>query len=448
MPETTELSISELRKNRGASVLSSDQPDGKSDAHDNDNGNGSTFASRSRASAQAHPLATRPATQTRALQRATPLEFDTQPEGEAPMNLPFDPMRVVEAVLRNWWLCLLIAIAFGGGVGAFMFTRPHTIATIELIKKDAPTLFRATEGGESYKPPQYADGTLVNLMKSPEVVRRVSARTPMVVGKMISGAELGRQLLANQEPQSDLVQLAYKGDENMTVASKLVYIFGEEIVQFMRELQAREGNDIATFIGKKLEIVERDLADNEKQLASVPPELRTLDSDQQLQAYLKQLTELDTQYSMAEIDVRAANPLQEKLQTEKDALVALQAKYTDENPLVQDQMAKIKAMEKQADNQNKGPTPKGFDGKTALSNYAPSKALLMKLEQIDKLRKETQKKIDALSHNNMGYVIIEKPAHGARSNAHDVDEPATRGTTLRAGCVGLLPNFSKIRTRQ
>ncbi|MGZ4965363.1 MAG: polysaccharide biosynthesis/export family protein, partial [Limisphaerales bacterium] len=250
-----------------------------------------------------------------------------------------------------------------------------------------------------------ADGTLISLMKSPEVIRRVSARTPLVIGKTISGAELGRQLLANQEPQSDLVQLAYKGGENMTVASKLVYIYGEEIVQFMREMQAREGNDIAIFIGKKLEIVERDLADNEKQLASVPAELRTLDSDQQLQAYLKQITDLDTQYSMAEIDVRAANPVQEKLQVEKDALVTLQAKYTDENPLVQDQMAKIKAMERQAEAQNKGPTAKGFDGKTALSNYAPSKALLMKLEQIDKLRKETQKKIDALSHNNMGYVI-------------------------------------------
>ncbi|MGZ4963070.1 MAG: hypothetical protein ACXWC8_10990, partial [Limisphaerales bacterium] len=62
MPETTELSISELRKNRGASVLSSDQPGGESDAHANRTGTGnhSTFANGSRTSTQAHPLATRP----------------------------------------------------------------------------------------------------------------------------------------------------------------------------------------------------------------------------------------------------------------------------------------------------------------------------------------------------------------------------------------------------
>lgn len=417
MPESTELSISELRKNRGASVLSSDPKDGATEqngngTHGSNGTNGSAFANSPRSSTQARPLATRPATQTRALQRPAPLDFDAAPPAEPPMNLPFDPMRIVEAVLRKWWLCFLVALAFGGAMFAFSFMRPHTTATLELIRRDAPVLFRGTEGAESYKPVVYADGTLVNLMRSPEVLRRVSARTPMVLGRMIPTSQLGRELLANQEQQTDLIQLAYKGGEDMTSASKLTYIYAEEVVQYLREMQSRDGVDMAAYITRKLEAVERDLVENEKQLAAIPPELRTLDADKQLEVLLTKKTEYDTQYAMAEIDVRAANPLQEKLQNEKDALVALQAKYTDENPLVQDQMAKIKAMEKQLEDQNKGPAPKGFDGKTALSNYAPSRALLMKLEQIDKLRQENQKKIDALSHSDVSYIQV-KSRHSA-----------------------------------
>ena len=149
------------------------------------------------------------------------------------------------------------------------------------------------------------------------------------------------------------------GPENITVASKVAYLYAEEVVQYLREMQSREGNDVAAYIAKKLEIVQRDLAETEKHLAAIPPELRTLDADKQLEVLLTKKTEYDTQYAMAEIDVRAANPLQEKLQAEKDALVTLQSKYTDENPLVQDQIAKIKAMEKQMASQNRsGPLRK------------------------------------------------------------------------------------------
>jgi len=405
MPESTELSISDLRKNRGAAELSSDQT--KTSSNGNGNGHGAHFANTARTSTQEQPLATRPVTQTRTVQRAGAFEFDaTEKQAEGTMKLPFDPMRLVDALLRNWWLCLLMALTFGGAMFAYSFLRPHTMASVDLIRRDAPILFRGTEGAESYKPVTYADGTILNLMRSPEVVRRVSARTPMVLGKQFAPAQLGRELWVNQQQQTDMIQLGYKGGENIVTASKLAYVYAEEVVQYLREIQAREGTDMASYISNKLAIVERDLVENEKLLAAIPPELRTFDADKQLEVLLTKKTEYDTQYAMAEIDVRAANPLQEKLQAERDALVALQAKYTDENPLVQDQVAKIKAMEKQFDDQNKAPAPKGFDGKTTLGNYAPSKALLMKLEQIDKLRQENQKKIEALSHNNIDYVII------------------------------------------
>lgn len=401
MPESTELSISDLRKNRGAAELSSDQTQTSS------NSNGVHYANNGRRPTQDRPLAMRTATQTRAIQRAGAFDFDTEEkQAEGTMNLPFDPMRLVEALLRNLWLCLLIGLVFGGAMFAYAFLRPHTMASIDLIRRDAPVLFRGTEGAEVYKPMTYADGTILSLMRSPEVVRRISARTPMVLGKQIPPTQIGRELFANQQQQSDIIQLGYKGGEDLVTASKMTYLYAEEVVQYLKEIQARDGMDMANYVSNKLAAVERDLAENEKQLAAIPPELRTFDADKQLEVLLTKKTEYDTQYAMAEIDVRAANPLQEKLQQERDTLVGLQARYTDENPLVQDQMAKIKAMEKQIDDRNKAPTPKGFDGKSELENYAPSKALLMKLEQIDKLRQENQKRIGALSHNNINYVII------------------------------------------
>src|SRR6059058_974461 len=108
MPESTELSFSDLRKNRGAAELSSDQT--KASSNGSSNGNGAHFNNKGgRTSTQERPLATRPAAQTRALQRPGAFEFDAaQNEAEGTMKLPFDPMRLLEALLRNLWVCILI----------------------------------------------------------------------------------------------------------------------------------------------------------------------------------------------------------------------------------------------------------------------------------------------------------------------------------------------------
>ena len=82
----------------------------------------------------------------------------------------------------------------------------------------------------------------------------------MVLGKQFSGSQLGRELWANQQQQSDIIQLGYKGGEDIVTASKLTYIYAEEVVQYLKEMQARDGTDMANYISRKLEVVERDLA--------------------------------------------------------------------------------------------------------------------------------------------------------------------------------------------
>ena len=325
-----------------------------------------------------------------------------EPEDEKPVELPFDPARLFDAWLRRWYLWLTAGLVMGGLAAGWYFPKNHTTAAMQLIRRDVPILFRASELGDAFKPQQFNDQTLVTLVRSPEIFQRVSERThPHIpVGK------LAPVLMAAPERDTDLVTLTYKGQDTPQVAIQILNIFAEEIVRFTQEMQAKEGSDVAKSLSDKLAVVETNLASVSQEMTQFPPELKVLDTDKQTEAYLVQLSDLEVKYELVRIELEASNPAADRLQLARDELATLLIRYTEAHPLVRDAQARVNALEKQFAASTNGPA--GTNAKSKLSAVPPTaqnRLLAKQLEEIQSLRQKVQEKLSGLSGKNMGYAV-------------------------------------------
>ena len=390
MNDEDELSISDLRNKRGdASPVSTAGEENFSRGK-----NGEETFSQGRTVLNSRPIP-----------RAPQLSFESEPGKEESMSLPFDPVRAIDAVRRRWYWWLGLGVIVGAAIFCWFYFATNSLATLQLIRRDVPMLFRASEAGEAFKPQQFAEQTLATLITSPEVFRRVSARTNW----KIPAWKLGMVLFAKPEKETELVTLVYMGNDKPPLAATLLNYFAEEIVGFTKEMQAREGNEMMNFLGNKLGIIETNLAAISEEMKAIPPELKFLDADKQTEAYLVQLSDLDAKYELARIDLEASNPAAEKLQLAKEELATLLLKYTEAMPAVQDQQKKIKALEIQLASEANSPAQTGA-GNSAngirFSTNPQTRALAKQLEQIKSLRENIQKKLNGLSEKNFSYAMI------------------------------------------
>lgn len=337
----------------------------------------------------------------RPLPKRPQFEFDDEPDSnsEAPAKLPFDPARLVDALMRHWFLWVNAGLFCAAAVCYWYLSKPHTMATMQLIRRDPPMLFRASDTGEAFKPQQFTDQTITTLARSPELFQRISARTE----PRISVGKLGASLFAAPERDTELLTLMYKGPQPAPVAVNLLNIFAEELVRFTQEMQMREGQEVVRSLGEKLATVETNLVVVEGDLQRIPPEMKFTDPDRQTEAYLVQLSELDMKYELARIDMNVNDPAAEKLQAARDELASLLVRYTEAHPLVQDQQARVAALEKQlAATTNL--TATGIPGN--LPPGSRNRLALKQLEEVKALRQSIHDKLNSLSKTNLGYAFL------------------------------------------
>jgi protein involved in polysaccharide export with SLBB domain/capsular polysaccharide biosynthesis protein len=380
MSDPTELSISDLYKKREDVVAPLPQPE---ERRGDDRGD--------RASGQEN---------YRPRQSGGPrMPFETEGREEGPTKLPFDPVRLIDAVTRRWYVWVLTGLIFGGAALSWCYVKTKTMATMQLIRRDAPLDLRANDTGDSYKPQQLSDATLASVIRSPDIYRQVSEQSH------ISARTLTRNLFATPQQDSQIVDLFYTGHDTPQRAVELLNMYGDEIVRFTRDMQIHDGTETATFLADKLNMVQTNLDDVEKQMMAIPLEQRVMDTDQQTASYLAQLSELNVKYELARIDLESENPVADKLQMAKDELAQLQVRYTDAHPAVQQQMATIKALENELATAIKSaPALDGTDFRPMPT--AKNKAQIKQMEEIKALRNSVQHKLDALGHKNLNYVLF------------------------------------------
>jgi protein involved in polysaccharide export with SLBB domain/capsular polysaccharide biosynthesis protein len=352
MIEETELSISELRRKKrstGSSEGPSTHENGHGhphgNGHANGNGKGKIFAEEETWARTA--TAEEPQPEARFQSAATPNPSPrSSHEDDDAIRLPFDVIRLLDAIKRKFFLCVLAALVFGGIGLSWLYFGQKSQIVVELVHRETPALFRGGSGDEnasSFAPPKYTDQAIVNMVQSSDLLRRISSKSK----DKVPPAQLAQSILVYPDHDSESIMIAFKGHATPAQAVERANLAANEVVEFTKELQVREARTIYNFLGDKLATVNREIASIEGDSKKTASETQPVDVDQQAKALQTQLIDLETKYEMLKIDLEANNPLNDKLQAARDELAEMLSKYTEEHPFVQRQREKIKDLEAQ-----------------------------------------------------------------------------------------------------
>lgn len=276
-------------------------------------------------------------------------------------SLPFDLVRLLAAVMRGWWMILaggLGLACLAATAGWFKFETYYT-ATVQIIRRELPNSFRASDLGEAFKPRQFSVGTVTAMMRSPELLARVGAQAR----PRLSGRQIGSGLMITPERNTDLITITLKTRESAVATAALLNLYAQQVVDFTKGLQAQEAAELDTFLREQLARTESELAAANQALLTFSQDASFFSSEKEAESYLRALSEaelrlqtarleregLDFRIAAAERELVQQDPQKLKLTEARDRLAALRTQYTDLNPLVIEQLAAVRALEQQTE---------------------------------------------------------------------------------------------------
>jgi uncharacterized protein involved in exopolysaccharide biosynthesis len=278
------------------------------------------------------------------------------PEKAGP-NLPFDLLRLIAALLRNWKWEILAGLVFAGLlflVGLLKFETTYVVST-ELIRREANTTIRASLLGDAFKPRQVTVQTIVELMQSPKLLDRVgSLATPPM-----SGLAVGSLLTIKPEKETDLIEVTVKAKGNAQGATDLINLYAREVVALTAQMQSDEAAELDKFLRDQISRIDSQLDSINKELLDFSRENDFYGDDREVEAYLKEAGDTDEQIQTAKTDLETVDfriasvehelaqqdPLAIKMNLAKSELDTLRTSYTDASPLVKNAKARLDAIQ-------------------------------------------------------------------------------------------------------
>src|SRR5438270_98840 len=251
-------------------------------------------------------------------------EWERQAETEFSSNgkpAPgFNAWPLMEKLLRSWyWLllggCILAGVAL---VAATLVWQTRYTATAQLLRFETPN------NSELFKPRPIAEQTFASMMRSPKLLRDVSA----LAKPAISPERLASSLVVVPERNSDVVSVSITALDP-EVAINVANLFATEAVQFSKDMQIEEAKAANVYYTNQLAEMDRD-----RKVLIVEMQEAARDAARSA-IHPSQLTD---KFQVA---------LAEKVQAAREELVNLLAKYTDAHPTVKEQRSKIEALQKQ-----------------------------------------------------------------------------------------------------
>jgi len=341
-------------------------------------------------------------------------------------GLPFDPVRLIGALARQWMLVLCCGIVVGGLsflVGMAKFKAQYTVSA-NLMRQETAGSYRASDVGDAFKPRQLSAATVVSLSKSSAILQRVSDQThPKMTPRAILGG-----LTVLPERNTDIIHMTFQSSRSPQEAVAILNLIGTGIVALTRDMQAREAAEVNRFLKGQLQKTEAELQNTKQQLIAYSKESGVIDVDKEIDSEFRMLGDLDLRYESARIELETLdlrihalekevaqhNPVSERLEVERDRLGELRQGYTAANPLVQEQEERVAALEKQAKTApEQAIIPRGGESGLAAGFY---KDLVMLRTQKEVLAAERDKlkavhdtiyeKLQALPEKGMEYTRI------------------------------------------
>jgi protein involved in polysaccharide export with SLBB domain/capsular polysaccharide biosynthesis protein len=362
--------------------------------------------------------------------RSEIVDVDSRSESEeapAAIKLPFDPLRLIDALVRRWWLMLVVGAVCGGALfyaGLQRFETLHS-AKAQIIKQEAASAFRQSDAGESFKPRDFTIPTFVSLMHSNAMIevtsKRLGARYPEKV--------LRSGLVIAPERNTDIVSISMTSNESPEASLEMLKAYTSEVLSLARELQRGSATEMRTFLQQQIERTDNDLVKANEELLEYGRREQLIDADKQMDAWLGELGNFTLKYETVKLDhetldlrIQAVEKELAKVDTNAARLdgvrrqvAELAVRYTDEHPTMIEAREKLHAMEQQV--QSGGPSvetpPKPGESSVAESLYldlvrlrSEKKVMSEQLTKLNLVRDGLNERLAQLPRKAMEYASI------------------------------------------
>ncbi len=353
------------------------------------------------------------------------------------LALNFDPWRLVAVLLRRWpWIVVTaIALAAVALVPGYLKFAAAYRASAQLMRQELAPTFRTSEVGEPFKPRQLSVPTLVALMKSPAILQRVATQTELPPATLFTGLTL------TPERNTDLITLAFVSTRSPQTAVRVLNAFGNEVVRLTREMQTQEAAEMNRLLQRQLAKADDELRALNREQLEFSQRAGLINPDKEADAYLRTLGDLDLRFESTRIEhetldlsiaalereLKANNPLKERVQIAREKLAELRQQYTDANPLVHEQRASLSDLEerlKQADTRPPEPPRQGESGLAAnfyaelLHLKSQKQVAAAQIEKLKAVRAGVEDKLRRLPEKSLQLARLQarlQAVEGARS---------------------------------
>ncbi len=310
-------------------------------------------------------------------------------------SLPFDPLRIIDALYRRAWLMLLAGLVVAGLVGYVgrKHFQTHHTAVAQIIKQAPAAAFRQSESGDPYQPHELAIPTLTALMRSAALMEKTSQR----LGGKFSESLLKSGLVITPERNTDIIRVAMNSDEDAETAVAMLKAYVEEVLFLTRDIQQHDASEMNRFLTSQTASVDEELIKVSEQLLAYGKREQLVDADKQMEACLGEMASFSMKYETTrlehetldlkiggiESELSKVSPTAGKLQQAREELAQLQLRYTDEHPSVMEAAGRVKAMEAAA----AGDKPRLLDAPPKAGESSVAESMYLDLV---KLRSEKQ----------------------------------------------------------
>jgi polysaccharide export outer membrane protein len=272
------------------------------------------------------------------------------PRGPAPAPAApaIDAWTFSDLLFQRWhWLvagCLIMA-GLAAAAGMVVWKSSRT-AVAELMR------YQPMGMGDFFKPQEITPDTFAGWLKAPELLQRVStnARPP------VSTEYLSKAVFIKTDPDSDLVKVAVRGTNTEQVVD-LANLYALEAVQYMRDLQARDAEQVSKdYLKQELTYMDGDIEALQQQFKGLPNTVQVANKLHQIGGTVSNLSlQLQTSPRRSIVTDR----LSQNLTSAIDDLSSLTRKYTDANPLVQEKQYQIQSLQRQISEASTNPIANG-----------------------------------------------------------------------------------------
>jgi protein involved in polysaccharide export with SLBB domain/capsular polysaccharide biosynthesis protein len=281
-------------------------------------------------------------------------ELDEEPL----FRFPFDPWRLFGAVKRNF-IWILLAAGLLGTAGFFlaaMVVQPKVSVPLMRITSNAIRTENAPL--DHFMPRDYSEQTLYSMMKSRDVLQRVSdkaANDPLLAPLNVTPEKLNSAVNIKPTPNPDQVVLTMEAFGGLRGMPELANLYAEEMITYMREFQRKEAISINAYLSNQLVLVNAEIGKLTAELMQFSG-TGFIGFDAETTNRIAKLTRFKDELDQAKIEkvmIEARMPvsaggiaipatmLDQAIQERRDLLT----QYSPKHPLVEMKDAQIKKLE-------------------------------------------------------------------------------------------------------